>query len=66
MLLLAKIIISSAVVSEELGLHGLPGAFLMTVPQLQLIAAYMGVAWQNGRMSGEANAKASVLRWGRV
>ncbi|OLP94677.1 hypothetical protein AK812_SmicGene23260 [Symbiodinium microadriaticum] len=30
MLLFAKVVISSAVVSEELGLHGLPGAFLMT------------------------------------
>ena len=35
MLLFAKVVISSAVVSEELGLHGLPGAFLMTEPLLK-------------------------------
>ena len=35
MLLFAKVVISSAVVSEELGLHGLPGAFLMTAPLLR-------------------------------
>ena len=34
MLLLAKVVISSAIVSEELGLYGLPGAFLLTAPLL--------------------------------
>jgi len=33
MLLLAKVVISGAVVSEEMGLHGFPAAFLLTAAQ---------------------------------
>eukprot|EP00931_Biecheleriopsis_adriatica_P046877 TRINITY_DN2696_c1_g1_i1.p1 TRINITY_DN2696_c1_g1~~TRINITY_DN2696_c1_g1_i1.p1 ORF type:complete len:447 (-),score=73.85 TRINITY_DN2696_c1_g1_i1:188-1528(-) len=42
MLLLAKVIISGAVVSEELGLKGLPAAFLLTAMQQMTSFVVMG------------------------
>jgi len=45
MLLFAKIVISSAVVSEELGLRGLPGAFLMTASHQLICFVLFGSAF---------------------
>eukprot|EP00439_Symbiodinium_sp_Y106_P045992 s2020_g5.t2 len=61
MLLFAKVVISSAVVSEELGLHGLPGAFLMTAIHQMICFVLFGAGFVISWMTPWTPASITVL-----